>query len=93
MYTNLKHLQFLLFVLDKSNGKIKPKITLVFSRFRSLQTVFDLSDNHRGSCQTPIINPIGFKKNEEEIQQKNHIFKNKYRYTNVQYKLKGSFFF
>lgn len=32
------------------------------------------------------------KKNEEEIQQKNHIFKNKYRYTNVQYKLKGSFF-
>jgi len=41
-----------------------------FLRFLRLQIVFDLSDNHRGPPQTPIINPVGFEKRRINLKKK-----------------------
>lgn len=54
-----------------------------FFHFDRFQAVFDLTDNHRGLSQTPIINLVGLKKRRIKFKKsylKKQVPKHKHRY-------------
>lgn len=61
-----------------------------FFHFRRLQIAFDLSDNHRGPYRRLLLTGrLKKKRINSKKKLKTVFFKNKYRFTNVEYKLKG----